>query len=99
MESRAPHPKFRHSLTYLTRILRARCTHFVCVKRLEGAPSVHAKVEGRHLQRRRRTRVESVNYAGSSCVMRFSGGEVSILDMMGKGEEGLLVIDTNEVSL
>ena len=42
---------------------------------------------------------ESVNYAGSSCVMRFSGGEVSILDMMGKGEEGLLVIDTNEVSL
>jgi protein N-terminal amidase len=42
---------------------------------------------------------ESVNYAGSSCVMRFSGGEVSILDMMGKGEEGLLVIDTDEVSL
>jgi protein N-terminal amidase len=41
---------------------------------------------------------ESVSYAGSSCVMRFSGGEVSILDMMGKGEEGLLVIDTNEVS-
>jgi protein N-terminal amidase len=42
---------------------------------------------------------ESVNYAGSSCVMRFSGGEVGILDMMGKGEEGLLVIDTDEVSL
>lgn len=41
---------------------------------------------------------QSVNYAGSSCVMRFSGGEVSVLDMMGKGEEGLLVIDTDEVS-
>jgi protein N-terminal amidase len=41
---------------------------------------------------------ESVNYAGSSCAMRFSGGSVSILDMMGKGEEGLLVIDTHEVS-
>lgn len=42
---------------------------------------------------------ESVSYAGSSCVMRFSGGMVSILDMMGKGEEGLLVIDTDEVSI
>jgi protein N-terminal amidase len=42
---------------------------------------------------------ESVSYAGSSCVMLFSGGEVSILDMMGKGEEGLLVVDTDEVSL
>ena len=42
---------------------------------------------------------ESVSYAGSSCVMRFSGGQVSILDMMGKGEEGLLVVDTDEVSL
>jgi len=41
---------------------------------------------------------ESVSYAGSSCVMRFGGGEVSILDMMGKGEEGLLVVDTDEVS-
>jgi protein N-terminal amidase len=41
---------------------------------------------------------ESVSYAGSSCVMRFSGGRVSILDMMGKGEEGLLVMDTDDVS-
>lgn len=35
---------------------------------------------------------ESVSYAGSSCAVRFSGGKVSILDMMGKGEEGLLVL-------
>jgi protein N-terminal amidase len=42
---------------------------------------------------------ESVSYAGSSCAMRFSGGRVSILDMMGKGEEGLLVMDTKDVSL
>jgi len=42
---------------------------------------------------------DSVSYAGSSCVMRFSGGEVNILDMMGKAEEGLLVVDTDEVSL
>lgn len=42
---------------------------------------------------------ESVSYAGSSCAMRFSGGRVSILDMMGKGEEGLLVLDTDDVSL
>lgn len=41
---------------------------------------------------------ESVCYAGSSCAMRFSGGNVSILDMLGKGEEGLLVLDTSEVS-
>lgn len=42
---------------------------------------------------------ESVSYAGSSCAVRFSGGRVSILDMMGKGEEGLLVFGTNDVSL
>ena len=42
---------------------------------------------------------ESVSYAGSSCAMRFSGGKVSILDMMGKGEEGLLVFDTDDVSI
>jgi protein N-terminal amidase len=42
---------------------------------------------------------ESVSYAGSSCAMRFSGGRVSILDMMGKGEEGLLIMDTDDVSL
>ena len=42
---------------------------------------------------------ESVSYAGSSCAVSFSGGRVSILDMMGKGEEGLLVLDTKDVSL
>jgi protein N-terminal amidase len=42
---------------------------------------------------------ESVSYAGSSCAMRFSSGRVSILDMMGKGEEGMLVMDTHDVSL
>jgi hypothetical protein len=42
---------------------------------------------------------ESVSYAGSSCAMRFSGGRVSILDMMGKGEEGLLVFDAEDVSM
>ncbi|KAM0705326.1 hypothetical protein Q7P35_008116 [Cladosporium inversicolor] len=39
---------------------------------------------------------ESVSYAGSSCAVRFSGGRVSILDMMGKGEEGLLILDTKD---
>jgi protein N-terminal amidase len=42
---------------------------------------------------------ESVSYAGSSCAVRFSGGKVSILDMMGKGEEGMVVFDTEEVSI
>jgi len=41
---------------------------------------------------------ESVSYAGSSCAVRFNGGKASILDMMGKGEEGLLVFDTEHVS-
>ncbi|OQO01115.1 hypothetical protein B0A48_13358 [Cryoendolithus antarcticus] len=40
---------------------------------------------------------DSVCYAGSSCVMRFSGGEVGIYDMLGGAEEGLLVVDTDEV--
>lgn len=40
---------------------------------------------------------DEVCYAGSSCAMRFSGGNVSILDMMGKAEEGLLVLDTDKV--
>lgn len=42
---------------------------------------------------------DEVCYAGSSCAMRFSNGEVSILDMLGKGEEGLLLVDTDIVSL
>jgi protein N-terminal amidase len=42
---------------------------------------------------------DSVSYAGSSCAMRFSGGRVSILDMMGKGEEGSMVFDTKDVSV
>lgn len=40
---------------------------------------------------------ESVNYAGSSCVMRFSSGEVDLLGILGAGEEGLLVVDTAKV--
>jgi len=40
---------------------------------------------------------ESVSYAGSSCVMRFSGGNVKILDMLGRREEGLMVVDLEEV--
>lgn len=40
---------------------------------------------------------DAANYAGSSCVMRFHGGNVSILDMLGQAEEGFLVIDTVEV--
>jgi protein N-terminal amidase len=42
---------------------------------------------------------ESVSYAGSSCAVRFRSGKVSILDMMGKGEEGLLIFDTEDMSL
>lgn len=40
---------------------------------------------------------DEVCYAGSSCAMRFRGGNVSILDMMGRAEEGLLVLDTDKV--
>ncbi|KAK6442440.1 hypothetical protein LTR95_001312 [Oleoguttula sp. CCFEE 5521] len=39
---------------------------------------------------------DSVCYAGSSCVMRFSKGGVEIFDMLGGAEEGLLVVDTDE---
>ncbi|KAI3475329.1 hypothetical protein L1887_63307 [Cichorium endivia] len=39
---------------------------------------------------------DEVCYAGSSCAMRFSGSNVSILDMMGKAEEGLLALDTDK---
>jgi hypothetical protein len=43
---RALHPKFGLLLTQDGDDLTSTCTHFVCVKRLEGAPSVHAKVGG-----------------------------------------------------
>lgn len=48
---------------------------------------------------------DRVCYAGSSCVMRFQGGQVKIFQkgmgpaILGKGEEGLLVVDTKTVSL
>ena len=48
---------------------------------------------------------DAVCYAGSSCVMRFKGGGVAMFDkgdgvaMLGKAEEGLLVVDTAQVSL
>jgi protein N-terminal amidase len=48
---------------------------------------------------------DRVCYAGSSCVMRFKNGGVSMYDkgdgvaMLGKMEEGLLVVDTSQVSL
>ncbi|GAB7362431.1 hypothetical protein MBLNU230_g2753t1 [Neophaeotheca triangularis] len=35
-----------------------------------------------------------VCYAGSSCVMQIRHGQVHIFDMLGKGEERLLVVDT-----
>nr|POE65095.1 protein n-terminal amidase [Quercus suber] len=48
---------------------------------------------------------DRVCYAGSSCVMRFQGGSVRMFErktggvaVMGKGEEGLLMVDTAEVS-
>lgn len=47
---------------------------------------------------------DRVCYAGSSCVMRFKDGEVRMFDrgegvaILGKGEEGLLVVDTALVS-
>lgn len=47
-----------------------------------------------------------VCYAGSSCVMRFQGGSVRMYErtpnevaVLGKGEEGLLMVDTEKVSL
>lgn len=48
---------------------------------------------------------DRVCYAGSSCVMRFQGGTVRMYEkraggvaVLGKGEEGVLVVDTGEVS-
>lgn len=47
---------------------------------------------------------DRVCYAGSSCVMRFQGGGVRMFDrgegvaILGKSEEGLLVVDTSQVS-
>ncbi|KAF2755941.1 carbon-nitrogen hydrolase [Pseudovirgaria hyperparasitica] len=35
------------------------------------------------------------NYAGSSAVIRIEGGKVSILDMLGRNEEKLMVVDTD----
>ena len=46
---------------------------------------------------------DRVCYAGSSCVMRFQGGEVRMFDrgegvaILGKSEEGLLVVDPSQV--
>lgn len=37
-------------------------------------------------------------YAGSSTVMLLGGGETRIFDLLGKGEERLLVVDTDNVS-
>ena len=48
---------------------------------------------------------DRVCYAGSSCVMKFQGGAVRMygrdqgVAILGKGEEGLLVVDTDKVSL
>ena len=48
---------------------------------------------------------DRVCYAGSSCVMRFQGGGVRMFDrgegvaILGKNEEGLLVVDPSQVSL
>jgi len=49
---------------------------------------------------------DRVCYAGSSCVMRFQGGNVRMFEkranevaVLGKGEEGVLVVDTEKVSL
>lgn len=39
-----------------------------------------------------------VSYAGSSCVLKIKDGNVQIFDMLGKAEESLLVVDTEEVS-
>ena len=47
---------------------------------------------------------DRVCYAGSSCVMRFHAGEVRMFDrgegvaILGKAEEGVLVVDTSQVS-
>lgn len=40
-----------------------------------------------------------VSYAGSSCVLRVQKGEVQIFDILGKAEERLLLIDTDDVSI
>lgn len=46
-----------------------------------------------------------VCYAGSSCVMRFQGGDVRMFErrpnevaILGKADESLLVVDTTQVS-
>ncbi|KAK6392033.1 hypothetical protein LTR65_004158 [Meristemomyces frigidus] len=47
---------------------------------------------------------DRVCYAGSSCVMRFQGGDVRMFErkanevaVLGKGEEGLLMVDTEKI--
>ena len=37
---------------------------------------------------------EEARYAGTSCVMKVGGGKVGVWGVMGRGTEGLLVIDT-----
>ena len=47
---------------------------------------------------------DRVCYAGSSCVMKFQDGGVRMFEreegvaILGKGEEGVLVVDTSQVS-
>lgn len=56
--------------------------------RIEGAADVVNGVET--------VEGEKVAYAGSSSVMVFQGGDVRIFDMLGKGDEKLLVVNTSE---
>ena len=42
---------------------------------------------------------EEARYAGTSCVMKVGKGLVRIWGILGKGEKGLLIVDTDEVSL
>lgn len=40
---------------------------------------------------------DTVSYAGSSCVMQFSGQQAYVCDVLGACEEGLLTVDTTKV--
>lgn len=40
-------------------------------------------------------RAEEARYAGSSCVLRVGGGRVEVVGVMGRGEEGVGVVDVD----
>ena len=42
---------------------------------------------------------EVIGYAGSSCVLNIKDGQVKLYDILGRAEESVLVVDTDQVNL